>query len=124
VGAPPASAPWLRRPLYPHQLLLDDPGIRRGPTIAHQLLKGCDLAGSQVSGLDVLQHRLGQLLGALSLADLVRRLGKGLHDMEPVDRYPGAGQVFSNAAEERLRHGTDHLDDGYQGRSDAQQEWC
>ena len=47
---------------------------------------------------------LGGLLAALFLAYRVQPLSKGLHDMEPVDRYLGLGKVLGDAAKEGGRH--------------------
>ncbi len=116
VGDAPLSGSRSLGLSYPGQLLLDPPGGGGIKPLLEHLGNGDGLVVGQVAGGATLEHGPAQVVGQrffapFELAYLVDRAGEGLHDMKPVDRHRGVGQLFGDPAEKGRGHVADHFDD-------------
>lgn len=115
VGDTPLGGSWPAGLSNPGQLFFDPPGGGGIQPLLDHLGDGNGLVFGQVVGGASFEYRPAQTVGqgfflSFSFAHFIDRAGEGLHDVEPVDRHRGVGQLLAHAAEKGWRHVTDHFD--------------
>jgi hypothetical protein len=115
VRQPPASRPSGLGSTHPAEFLLEPPGRGGEEVSGFQLGQGLDLLWREAAFLgleDSSPGGIGQLhqLG-LGLADIINRVGKFPHNVEPIDGDGGILEVLADGGQERLGHVAHHLDD-------------